>query len=177
MGKKVIILVGSGTEKSRSLTLAKTIESSLVERGLDVELIDLLELNLPVYSAAVEVTKTYDAKTQAFLDKSRQADGWVWVTPVYHNSYSSILKTALDWQHFAFDGKVLGMASHGGQSPAAVDQLLMVARAQHFVDIPTRVSTDNSDYDDKKQLVSDNIKQRIEHFADELSDFLKKFTS
>lgn len=176
MGKKVIILVGSGTEKSRSLTLAKTIESALAQRGLEIELVDLLDLNLPTFSAKVEATKTYDAKTQAFLNKSQEADGWVWVTPVYHNSYSSLLKTALDWQHFFFDGKVLGMASHGGQSPAAVDQLLMVARAQHFVDIPTRICTDNSDYDDKKQLTSDNIKQRIEHFADELSDFLDKFS-
>jgi len=177
MGKKIIILVGSGTEKSRSLSLSKAIEAALAKRDLEIELIDLLELNLPVFSAKVEATKTHDAKTQAFLDKSRQADGWVWVTPVYHNSYSSLLKTALDWQHFSFDGKVLGMASHGGQSPAAVDQLLMVARAQHFVDIPTRICTDNNDFDDKKQLVSEDIKQRIEHFADELNDFLSRFSS
>lgn len=120
---KVIILVGSGTENSRSLNLAHNIAEAIRAIGHEVELIDLLQLKLPPYNVATEATKSYDPKTQEFLDKSEQAAGFVWATPVYHNSYSSILKNALDWQHFYFDGKVLGLASHAGpsRSPAAGD--------------------------------------------------------
>jgi len=174
---KLIVLVGAGTEDSRSLSLGKAIAVALQRPDVEVELIDLLELKLPPYNATTEVNKTYDTKTQKFLDKSRAADGWVWVTPVYHNSFSSILKTALDWQHFTFENKVLGLASHGGRSPAAVDQLLMVARAQHFVTIPLRVCTGNMDFDEHKQLSSPEIEERIQNFAKEFQTFLHKFAS
>ncbi len=179
MSKKVIILVGSGTVKSRSLSLAGNISEVLKSKGLEVELIDLLQLQLPAYNVTTEANKSYDPKTQEFLDKSKAADGWVWVTPVYHNSYSSILKNALDWQHFYFDHKVLGVASHAGpsRSPQAGDQLLLVARAQHFVPIPNRVFTENNDYDDDKQLVSQEIKDRIETFAVEFKTFIGKLAS
>lgn len=174
---KVIVLVGSGTENSRSLHLAQAITDALIGKGLDVEMIDLLKLQLPAYNVTTEANAYYDPKTQEFLDKSKAADGWVWVTPVYHNSYSSILKNALDWQHFYFDHKVLGLASHAGpdRSPQAADHLLMVARAQHFVPVPTRVFTKNDDYDEDKRLTSDEIKQRIADFAEEFKTFLEKF--
>ncbi len=174
---KVMILVGSGTENSRSLNLAQNIEKALQRQNIKTELVDLRILQLPQYDATVENTDSYDDKTRNFLKKSKQVDGCVWVTPVYHNSYSSLLKTAIDWQHFSFDGKVLGTASHGGQSPAAVDQLLMVARAQHFVSIPTRVCTHNNDFDDDKRLTNPAIVERIDHFANEYSDFIKRFSN
>jgi NAD(P)H-dependent FMN reductase len=174
---KIIVLVGSGTEKSRSLNLAQAVATALQGPNIEVEIIDLLHLQLPAYNVTTEANASYDQKTQEFLDKSKTADGWVWVTPVYHNSYSSILKNALDWQHFYFDHKVLGLASHAGpdRSPQAADHLLMVARAQHFVPVPTRVFTKNDDYDEEKQLTSDEIKQRIADFAKEFKTFLEKF--
>ncbi len=176
---KIVVLVGSGTEKSRSLRLAQNIAKKLETFGHEVEIIDLLHLKLPQYNVTTEVNKSYDPKTQEFLDKSKEANGFVWVTPVYHNSFSSILKNALDWQHFFFDNKVLGVASHAGpsRSPAAADQLLMVARSQHYIHIPTRVFTQNLDYDENKQLTSHEIIERIEHFAAEFNDFLKKFST
>lgn len=176
--KKVIVLVGSGTRGSRSLSLGNNIADRLRDAGAQAEVIDLVEVNLPPFDAATEHNQTYDAKTREFLDKSRQANGWVWVTPVYHNSYSSLLKTALDWQHWFFDGKVLGLASHAGRNPIAMSQLLMIARAQHFVTIPTWISTQNSDYDDDKNLVNADIRERISgRFVPEFIDFLDKFAS
>lgn len=175
---KVIILVGSATEKSRSLHLGERIGEALTQRGHDIDLMDLRTLKLPHYDVSIEATKTYDEKTQTFLDKSHAADGFVWVTPVYHNSFSSLLKTALDWQHdFYFDNKVLGVASHAGpdRSPAAADQLLMVARSQHYVHIPTRVFTKNVDYNEQKILVDKDILERIERFAVEFDEFLARF--
>lgn len=175
-----MILVGSGTEKSRSMNLAYAIQTALKkQKDVNVDIVDLRVLALPQYSATPENTGEYDEKTKEFLDKSKQADGFVWVTPVYHNSFSSLLKTALDWQHFFFDSKVLGVASHAGpdRSPAAADQLLMVARSQHYVPIPTRVFTANKDYNDHKQLVSPEILERIERFAVEFKEFLNRFSS
>lgn len=175
MNKKVMILVGSGTQESRSLSLASTIAKSLSGRSVDVEVVDLLKLNLPQYDATTEAEKSWDAKTKQFLDESRDADGFVWVTPVYHNSYSSNLKTALDWQHFQLTNKVVGLASHAGRSTQPLDHLMMVARAQHAVVIPERVATNNDDYDTHKQVVDGGILSRIETFSDQFIEFLTRF--
>jgi azobenzene reductase len=165
---KVLVLVGSGDEQSHSLALGEEIEQSLNAKGANVELVNLAEYKLPVYDRAVERAGEWDDKTVSFLNKTREADAYVWVTPIYHNSFSGILKNALDWQHFFMDGKVVGLVSNGGnRSAQAVDQLMIIARAQHLLATRIRVCADGSDFEDLK-LVAEDIKKRINDFCDEL---------
>lgn len=175
---KILLLSGSGNTHSHSHTLGESIENELIKLGVETELVDLSKLKLPPYDWSTEHNEEWDDTTTEFLRKSYEADAFVWITPIYHNSYSSVLKTALDWQHSTFPGKVVGLASNGGsRSPQAVDQLLMVARAQHLIPIPTRVCTDASDYDDDKKLVDEGIKRRIVTFCDELHSLTTKVAS
>ncbi len=169
---KVLLLVGSGDAKSHSLALGQAIEARLQERdGVQTELINLVEHGLPMYDRGAERADTTDEKTREFLRKSYDVDAFVWVTPIHHNSFSGILKNALDWQHTKFPGKVVGMASNGGnRSPQAVDQLLMVARAQHLISARVRVCTDSSDYDEELNITAPDILKRIEDFATELAE-------
>jgi len=110
------------------------------------------------------------------LDKSYEVDAFVWVTPIYHNSFSAILKNALDWQHTKFPGKVVGMASHGGsRSPQAVDQLMIIARAQHMISGRVRVCTDDADYDENNKIVANSIKTRIKDFTEEIKALTTSF--
>jgi len=172
----ILLLVGSGDADSHSLHLGQTIEAALAKRGATTELINLVEYGLPVFNRSVERNDSYDELTRTFLDKSQAADAYVWITPIYHNSFSGILKNALDWQHSKFPNKVVGMASHGGhRSPQAVDHLMHIARAQHGVSIRTRVCTEDGDYDDKLTITDDSILRRIEDFADELTDLTRRF--
>lgn len=172
---KILLLVGSGDSKSHSLHLAQTIEAELQQHGAETEVINLVESGLPLYNRQVERDQSYDPITHEFLDKSYAADAFVWVTPIYHNSYSSILKTALDWQHNKLKGTVVGLASHGGhRSPQAADQLILVARAQHIVAIPTRVCTEDGDYDEQLTIVEPIIVERIKSFAQELVTLAKQ---
>lgn len=130
---KALILVGSGDASSHSLSLGRAIEAELKALNVETELINLIEYGLPLFDRGVERADAYDEKTRSFLEKSYAANAFVWVTPIYHNSFSAILKNALDWQHTKFPGKVVGLASNGGgRSPQAVDQLMMVARAQQL---------------------------------------------
>ena len=146
---KILILVGSGDVNSHSLALGTAIKAELETHAVDVDIIDLLDYGLPLYSLAVERADEYDQKTRDFLSKSYASDAFVWVTPIYHNSFSAILKNALDWQHTRFQGKVVGFASNGGhRSPQAADQLMLVARAQRLITTTVRVCTDSADYDD-----------------------------
>jgi azobenzene reductase len=172
---KVLILVGSGDENSRSLHLGQTIAAKLHELQSETEIINLVSYGLPTFNRAVDRSKQYDEKTKAFLDKSYAADAFIWVTPVYHNSYSSILKTALDWQHTKFPGKVVAMASNGAhRAPVAVDHLMIVARSQHLISSPVRVCTQENDYDESFNLINGDIHERIDDFADELLSLTAK---
>lgn len=171
-----MLLVGSGDENSHSLHLGQAIELSLKAKSTETTLINLAELGLPVYDRAVERTNSYDQKTSDFLKVSREADAYVWVTPVYHNSYSAVLKNALDWQHFFMDDKVVGMASNGGnRAPVAIDHLMVIARSQHLIISPVRVCTDEGeDYDEELNITSETINKRIEDFSNELVKLTKK---
>lgn len=172
---KILLLVGSGDSKSHSLALGETIEDQLRLLGAETELINLADYGLPLFNRAVERADAYNQKTREFLAKSYAADAFVWVTPIYHNSFSAILKNALDWQHTKFPDKVVGLASNGGnRSPQALDQLMVVARAQHLVAARVRVATDGQDYDENLELVDPDILLRIEDFAHELIDLTAK---
>ncbi len=175
---KVLILVGSADADSHSLHLGSAIEKGLQDHGAEIELINLIEYELPLYDRGVERAEAYDEKTKAFLQKSLEVDAFVWITPIYHNSYSSRLKNAIDWHHSTkFPGKVVGLASNGGnRSPQAVDQLMLVARSQGLVTIPTRVCTDTSDYNEQLELTDQDILERVERFSKELVGLTEKFS-
>jgi NAD(P)H-dependent FMN reductase len=166
---KILILVGSGDQNSHSLHLGQAIEKSLQNQGAETALINLVELGLPLYDRSVERGQGWDEKTAEFLELSRGVDSYVWVTPVYHNSYSAVLKNALDWQHFFMDDKVVGIASNGGnRAPVAIDQLMIIARSQHLIASPVRVCTEEEDYDEDLNIKSETISKRVEDFCNEL---------
>lgn len=173
---KILLLIGSADAQSHSLALGQAIESNLQELGAQTELINLIESGLPLYDRRIEREQTQNDQTKAFLQKSLEADAFVWVTPIYHNSYSSTLKSALDWHHSTkFPGKTVGLASNGGnRSPQAVDQLMLVARSQGLVTIPTRVCTDEADYNEQLKVTDSGIVDRITRFSKELIDFANK---
>lgn len=172
---RVLILVGSGDAESHSLHLAQAIESDLQQQQVDTKLINLVESNLPLFNRTVERNDTYDPVTRQFLDDSAEADAYVWVTPIYHNSFSGILKNALDWQHSKFPNKVVGLASHGGhRSPQAVDHLMHVVRAQHGIAARTRVCTEDGDYDGDLNLADASIIERVRDLTVELIALTKK---
>lgn len=173
---KVLILVGSADAASHSLALGRHVEATLKELSAETELINLVEYKLPLYDRSIERADAYDEKTRAFLQKSLEADAFVWITPIYHNSYSAMLKNALDWHHSTkFPGKVVGLASNGGnRSPQAVDQLMTVARSQGLVTIPTRICTDGADYDEQFNIAEAVITDRVARFSHELVDFVNK---
>ncbi|MCA9333276.1 NAD(P)H-dependent oxidoreductase [Candidatus Saccharibacteria bacterium] len=175
----IMILVGSADVKSHSLGLGKAIEEKLKELGAETTLINLVEYGLPLYNRSIERENSHDDITRRFLDTSLEMDAFVWVTPIYHNSYSAMLKNALDWHHSTkFPGKVLGLASNGGnRSPQAVDQLMLVARSQHMLVSTTRVCTDESDYDSDLNLSDEDMKIRVKNFADELLTLTNKVLS
>ncbi len=105
---------------------------------------------------------------------AHSSDAFVWVSPLYHNSYSSHLKTILD--HLAigqFANKVVGLASHGGnRSLQAVDHLRIVARGLNAVTTASQVCTGDGDYSHTEsgyEVTNTEILARIDRLVGEVS--------
>ena len=89
--------------------------------GLDVELIDLADHEIPL-SLPAESPKAAGANYprpdgQSDLTEALEAaDGFVIVTPEYNHSYPASLKSALDWHFTQWQAKPVALVSYGGDS-------------------------------------------------------------
>lgn len=107
--------------------------------GATTELIDLTELTLPMYNP----DRPAPEDAVVFMDKISQADVVVLATSVRHDSYSALLKTALDYcDSEEFDDKPVGLlAVTEGSGPAlALEHLRTVCRTLNAWVLPMQVS-------------------------------------
>ncbi|WP_144798782.1 NADPH-dependent FMN reductase [Halorubrum depositum] len=118
-----------------------------IERALDgarraggrAELVDLREYDLPTYDADRDEAGDADA----FKTRLREADAVLLGTPMYHGSYSSTLKTALDYCGFEeFEDETVGLlaVAGGGFPVTALEHLRSVCRALNAWVIPHQVA-------------------------------------
>jgi NAD(P)H-dependent FMN reductase len=129
---------------------------------VETDLIDLRDFELPVFDA--------DADAAGDADELRErvyaADAIILGTPVYHGSFSSALKNALDYCGFdEFENTTVGLLCvAGGSFPTTtLDQLRGVCRALNAWVVPHQVAVPrvrNAFEDD--ELVDDDVRKRID---------------
>lgn len=98
--------------------------------GVTTDLVDLRKLELPVFDSDTDTKAAGDAAS--LVTRIGRADAVILGTPMYHGSYSSPLKTALDYCGFdEFENTTVGLlAVSGGNFPiTALDHLRSVLRA------------------------------------------------
>lgn len=170
---RVLIMPGSVRRPSHSVALAHKIAESFSAPFEPVVLDNIL---FPLADP-----RFHKNPLEHELDEVRElagaaqgADAFVWVSPIYHNSYSSHLKNLLD--HLAirqFSHKVIGLASHGSnRSPQACDHLRIVARGLNAITTPSNVCTANDDYDetdDGYEVTNDDILLRVKRMVAEVT--------
>lgn len=118
-GLKVVGLGGSLRRASRSRAALEVALAGAAGAGASVELLDLRELGLPMYSPDLEADAP--AVVANLLDTCYEADGMLWSSPMYNGSVSGSFKNAIDWLHmlgsreppFLHD-EVIGLISAAG---------------------------------------------------------------
>jgi NAD(P)H-dependent FMN reductase len=139
----VAALCGSLREDSYTRTALNRALSEAADTGATTELVDLRQWELPVYDA-----DTDDAGDAPQLRQHlRAADAVLLGTPVYHGSYATPLKNALDYCGFdEFEDTTVGLlAVAGGSFPTtALDHLRSVCRALNAWVIPHQAAIPNS---------------------------------
>ncbi len=124
----VAAVAGSLREDSYTRIALKRTLQEAGAAGASTDLIDLRELELPVFDA--DAREAGDAPE--LKRRIREADSILLGTPVYHGSYAAPLKNALDYCGFEeFEKKTVGLlAVAGGSFPiTALDHLRSVCRA------------------------------------------------
>jgi NAD(P)H-dependent FMN reductase len=167
----VAAVVGSLREESYTRLAAEHVLEVAERRGATTDLLDLRELDLPVFDG--DAREAGDALT--LKRRVREADSVLLATPVYHGSYSSALKNALDYCGFdEFEHTTVGLlAVAGGGFPSpALDHLRIVGRAVNAWVVPHQVALPRvSRYFEGGQLVDENLRERVDRLGEELVDY------
>ncbi|WP_128476081.1 NADPH-dependent FMN reductase [Halorussus pelagicus] len=126
----VVALCGSLRDESVTRVALEVALETVESEGGAADLLDLREYDLPAYDPD---TDDADAGDAADLKRAvREADAVLLGSPMYHGSYSSVLKTALDYCGFEeFEHKTVGLlaVSGGGFPITALEHLRSVCRA------------------------------------------------
>ena len=90
----IVGLGGSLRPTSSSRAALKTALDGAAEAGAKVELLDLRQLDLPMYDPGSD---NVPESVTRFAETVYAADGMIWSSPLYQGSISGSFKNALDW--------------------------------------------------------------------------------
>ena len=170
-GKHIIAICGSLREESKTrIALEEALEEAS-QHGASTELVDLRDYHLPAYGLSDAGKDAGDApELRRVVD---EADGILLGTPIYHGSYSSPLKSALDYcGRDEFAGKTVGMiAVAGGRFPTkGLEHLRNVCRHINAWVLPTEVAVPNASDAVTGDTISDpEVRRRVERLGREVA--------
>jgi FMN reductase len=146
---KVVGVGGTLREGSASLGALGRALAAAGEAGADTELLDLRELNLPMYEPGLSL-EGHGHGAERLVAALRGADAILVSTAAYHGTLAGVTKNALDFaqylsggEHPYFDGKVVGLISTAGGEQAganATGAMVHVVHALRGVVAPLMVS-------------------------------------
>jgi NAD(P)H-dependent FMN reductase len=166
----VLLLGGSLARPSHSSALLRAAERVVAVRGASTCRWDLgvrpLQSLVPGRERAREANSLVAAASAA--------DALVLVSPIYHGSYSGVVKDALD--HLSaeqLDRKPVALLSNGGSMPStqALDHLRLVVRALLGLAVPRQLVTVDDDFaleGERFRLASPAVELRLALVADDL---------
>ena len=171
MPPDVAAIAGSLRDDSITrIALQDTLEAA-TRRGAHTDLVDLRDFELPVYDP--DSDEAGDAN--ALRRRIRSADAIVLGTPMYHGSYASPLKVALDYSGFdEFENKTVGLlaVAGGGFPVTALDHLRSVMRSLDAWVLPHQVALPNaSSVVTDGRIVDADIETRIETLGEQMVQY------
>lgn len=147
----MLVLCGSTRRPSYTRAALDAFAACLEEEGAAVWRWDAAADPLPIADPRyhVDPARHPDPAVRQLAARAAAARAFVVGTPLYHNSYSGVLKNALDHlnvDHFA--RKPVALLAHGSGLGAvqACDHLRIVMRGLHALAIPDQVVTTPADF-------------------------------
>ncbi|MFB6293705.1 MAG: NADPH-dependent FMN reductase [Halonotius sp.] len=139
----IVALAGSLRDESFTRVATSHALEGAAAAGATTELLDLREFDLPPLDPDLDGQGDSDD----LVARVDAADAVILGSPMYHGSYSGVLKNALDYCGFdEFEGKTVGLlAVSGGSFPVtALEHLRSVCRALNAWVVPHQAAVPNS---------------------------------
>ena len=181
---RIGIIIGSNRPTRIAKTVAEYAQKYMQHPGLDLELIDLAEINLPFLDepdipARHHYTKDHTAKWSRLIS---EFDGFVLVFPQYNWGYPAVLKNALDYLYDEWANKPVSLMCYGGHGGfQATLAMKLVTQGLHMYNMSTNPPLDIKDemFDEHGQFINIEsalcrYKQPFRAVSDEFVDLLEK---
>lgn len=137
------IIVGSTRPGRAGRKVADWYKNELkIPAGSTVEIVDLLDVNLPLLDEAMPAMYGQYANehTIEWSKLISKADGYVWVAPEYNHAPSPALLNAIDYLQKEWAYKPVAFVGYGGVGAArAIEDLVSVASQLRMVPLSERV--------------------------------------
>jgi len=139
MNEQVRILGIGGTlaEKSTSLASLKKALSAAEKAGAVVELLDLRELDLPMFVPGKPL-EAYGENVKRLVESARNADAMIWSTGAYNGSMAGVFKNAMDFLVFLKQGgqsflenRVVGLIASSAGDQASINTIRAMTDVAH----------------------------------------------
>jgi NAD(P)H-dependent FMN reductase len=162
------IILGTARQGRKSEHAARFVLSEVRKRpGIETELIDVRELNLPTDDAGEQI------KDPKFSAQCQRADALIVVSPEYNRGYPGLLKHALDSNLKEYIHKAVGICgvSAGGFGGARmIENMLPVMRELGLVTIfwDVNFSKVGGLFDDEGNLLDHRYIKHVDKFLKEL---------
>ena len=166
MSVKILGVASSMRESSYSTRVLKLTLEKAEKKGAEIKLLNLRELQLPMYHPEQNNSPELDKATEYV----QWADAFVLASPDYHGSMSGVMKNFLDFFWSEFAGKTFGYicASHE-KGLTVMDQMRTAVRQCYGWSMPYGISINSDqDFDDSGKLTNKDILSRIETVSRDL---------
>jgi FMN reductase len=180
----IVGLGGSLAQTSRSLAALRIALDGAAGAGAATELLDLRELDLPMYNPDDERDPPPAAST--LIEACHDADGMLWSSPMYQGTISGAFKNALDWLHalgsreppFLHD-EVIGLISSAGgtQGLQAINTMEFAVRALRGWAVPYVIPVASAFrvFDPHGQITDEGIELRLRTLGAEVVRVAARF--
>jgi len=181
MAPTLVLLGGSLLENSRSRSMLQISLALARERGVDAELIDLRDLDLPMFLPD-RTLEDYPGEKQAaiahLVDAYRRAHAMIWACPTYHGTVSGVFKNAIDFAELLADDARPYLHGCAVGIIAINDSRTLSAMAHCVHELrgwlsPTQIMATGKSFSEAHELIDDRVKGRLARQVDELISFIK----
>jgi NAD(P)H-dependent FMN reductase len=173
----IVAIAGSLREQSYTRLAVSHALDGAAAAGATTELLDLREYDLP----ALNPDRESQGDSDELVARVDNADAVILGSPMYHGSYSGVLKNAIDYCGFdEFEGKTVGLlAVSGGSFPVTtLEHMRSVCRALNAWVVPHQAAVPNaySAFEDGEFVDDDTaarvatLGERVVRYADIESD-------
>lgn len=169
----IVGLGGSLAVVSKSRRALVTALGGAATAGAETVLLDLRELELPMFSPEAEPSPV----VLKMVETLESADGLLWSSPLYQGSIAGSFKNALDWLHLPngnvyLTDKVIGLIAVAGgtQGLQAVNTMEFSVRALRGWAVPFVISIPSAGrvFDEEGRLQDESVERQLTMLGSEV---------